>query len=235
VAYNAQRESRIRQLVSVGLNPDDLEQWMNKRHTLNGNARTKGVACRLSFEDYIFLAADAGISNPSMIGRTAQSFCMGRLGDTGDYEIGNCRFITVRQNQLEKMLNGGSAVGAMKIVGNDWNVGKTHSEEIKTKMSLTRKGVTKTEEHKNNIGKSHKGKIHSDEHREKNSKAQTGKKHSDETKNKMSESRKGNTNRVGKKASEETKAKMRAARAAYELKKKQTKEELDGNGTTDLS
>jgi hypothetical protein len=37
---------------------------------------------------------------------------MGRLGDIGDYKIGNCRFITMKQNVLEKIINGGSYRGS---------------------------------------------------------------------------------------------------------------------------
>lgn len=53
------------------------------------------------------MAVEAGISDPDSIGRKSGQYQMGRYGDKGIYEKGNCRFITREQNQLERVLNGG--------------------------------------------------------------------------------------------------------------------------------
>lgn len=95
-------------LSSIGLNPEDVEAWYSKWDNLKNNSKWY---CKffLSFEQYTSLAAEAGLTIPDQIGKSSGSYCMGRIGDKGDYELGNCRFITQRQNQLERKLNGGSA------------------------------------------------------------------------------------------------------------------------------
>jgi hypothetical protein len=54
------------------------------------------------------LAKRAGLSSPDNIGRSTHQYAMGRLGDTGNYVWGNCRFITVEQNLKERKKNGGN-------------------------------------------------------------------------------------------------------------------------------
>ena len=54
------------------------------------------------------------------LGRQADEYCLGRYGDTGDYVMGNCRFITTRQNLLEG------------------NLGRKHTPETLEKFSRSR-------------------------------------------------------------------------------------------------
>jgi len=61
------------------------------------------------------LAARAGLIAPTQIGLRTKQFQMARLGDSGDYVWGNCRFITADENLQEKMENGGTDVAARKI------------------------------------------------------------------------------------------------------------------------
>ena len=42
---------------------------------------------------------------------------MGRIGDTGNYSVDNCRFIPRTQNIMERVVNGGSKRQADKIRG----------------------------------------------------------------------------------------------------------------------
>lgn len=88
-----------------------------KYQRLLGNAETKGIVCRLSFDQYLTLAYDAGITNPNQIGTSMKSFQMGRVGDVGDYIYGKCRFIPRTQNMQERTDNGGSKRQADKIRG----------------------------------------------------------------------------------------------------------------------
>lgn len=99
----------------TGLDPNDVIAWGHKFRDLGFNSDNKGVRCTLTFEEYVRLAIEAGVNKPSLIGRSTGEFQMGRLGDTGDYSPGNCRFITMEQNKIECKLNGGSSRQASKI------------------------------------------------------------------------------------------------------------------------
>ena len=77
-----------------------------KRH-LKSNENTKkypgylGVKCLLSVSDVNQLLEEAGITF-DQIGKGRNDYCLGRINDSGDYVMGNCRFITVAQNNKEK-------------------------------------------------------------------------------------------------------------------------------------
>lgn len=113
--YRLTRELREEYLNNIGLNSADIVDWVYKW----SNLRSNSVYCdfKLSFDQYIQLAVDAGLTSPNQIGHGSDSYCMGRLGDRGDYELGNCRFITQKQNQQERVLNGGSEISAAKKRG----------------------------------------------------------------------------------------------------------------------
>lgn len=93
-------------LSSKGLDPEDATLWGVKWVQLKPD---------MSFESYIDLALEAGITEPGMIGCGAGQYQMGRYGDKGDYRVGNCRFITKEQNTSERLDNGGYVRGAIKI------------------------------------------------------------------------------------------------------------------------
>lgn len=95
--------------------------WKRKWQNLRDNAKCKGVVCTLSLDDYIALAKQAGITSPDMIGKSVEKYQMGRIGDTGNYEIGNCRFITMRQNLDERRINGGNKKISEKMKGSSGN------------------------------------------------------------------------------------------------------------------
>lgn len=62
----------------------------------------RGIEFKLSFEEYCNLIDEAGITVYD-IGIGADDYCLGRIGDKGAYEVGNCRFITNEQNRLEQL------------------------------------------------------------------------------------------------------------------------------------
>jgi hypothetical protein len=104
-------------LIELGLDPGDARQWAEKRQTLKRNTASKPYKCLLTFEQYVRLAVEAGLSSPSQVGRVRGSYQMARLGDIGNYEVGNCRFILQSENIAEKKVNGGTARAAEKKTG----------------------------------------------------------------------------------------------------------------------
>lgn len=101
-----------------------LSDWRTKykNFIINRNASN----CTITFDEYINLAKEAGIVDANQIGKSLDSYCMGRIGDTGIYEVGNCRFITVRQNLAERESNGGN----IKISKSKLGKNITNSESI---------------------------------------------------------------------------------------------------------
>lgn len=99
------------------MSPEEKQIWYDKWKNLKGRAKHDGIGFSLTLDDYINLASEAGISTPNQIGQRSDLYCMGRIGDIGAYEIGNCRFITYAQNALERSLNGGAAAQAEKMRG----------------------------------------------------------------------------------------------------------------------
>lgn len=94
-----------------------IDLWHKKYVTLRANAPKRGVLMKLTFAQYKRLAKRAGITDPEQIGNKPGKFQMGRKGDKGNYEWGNCRFITLEQNREEQHQNGGNIRGALKRKG----------------------------------------------------------------------------------------------------------------------
>lgn len=91
--------------------------WESKWRSLIGNARQAGNVCLLTLGEYIHIAIESGLTSPDQIGCTMDSYQMARYGDKGNYEVGNCRFITMRENLAEKKANGGVESQASKLRG----------------------------------------------------------------------------------------------------------------------
>lgn len=83
---------------------------------VRSHAKQRGIVCDLKFGQYLKLVQLASIRSSS-IGKKRGQYQLGRLGDTGGYSAGNCRFITVEQNRLESVLNGGQELGNMNHSG----------------------------------------------------------------------------------------------------------------------
>lgn len=131
----AERSSTV---VSCGLSIEDTRAWYNKYRTLTMNAKQKGNQNLLSFRQYLKLAVKAGLTSPTQIGNTSGSYQMSRVGDSGDYEVGNCRFLTLEENHAEKHKNGGYKRQAEKLRG---RTKETHSGLMGA--SLKMRGRTK--------------------------------------------------------------------------------------------
>jgi hypothetical protein len=113
--YN--REKTLRMLKKYGLKTKYLEDWVVKFRTLRGNAKRRKVKCSLTLSQYVKLVIKAGLTHPNQIGRKKGQYQMARDGDTGDYEWGNCRFITIEENQVEREENGGTEAQIEKLTG----------------------------------------------------------------------------------------------------------------------
>jgi hypothetical protein len=104
-------------LHKLGYKASDVKVWRSKWQRLIYHSNRRDLKCNLKFEDYMNLAKSAGIKSPTDIGVASEKYQMGRLGDVGNYDLGNCRFITSKQNKLEMCLNGGAASMRDKLTG----------------------------------------------------------------------------------------------------------------------
>ena len=111
---NPIKAERRARLSLLGFNPDDYDVWREKWRDLKNSAASRDIECELSFSSYLDLAVIAGIDHPSQIGRGRGQFQMARPTDAGPYAVGNCRFVTMEQNQQERKLNGGTAIAVEK-------------------------------------------------------------------------------------------------------------------------
>jgi hypothetical protein len=104
--------------------------------TQKNNAKRRSVDFKLTFEQWWDWWQSTG--HYSKRGRGKGKFCMGRIGDTGAYELGNIYCSTYE----------GNTSAAQK--------GKAISRKTKDKMSLSHQGKTLTQEHKDNISAARK-------------------------------------------------------------------------------
>jgi hypothetical protein len=96
-------------------------KWRSKKY----HAADHGIEFKLSFEEYASLLTESGITADD-IGRGAEKYCLARHMDEGPYEVGNCRFVTNRQNGIEgtetRMRRGDGMPGGSNFVGvSHWN------------------------------------------------------------------------------------------------------------------
>lgn len=73
------------------------KHYNNKKHS----AKKNGIKCKLSFYEYCLLVKEAGLKS-SDLGYAGHDYVLARYNDEGDYEYGKCRFITRRENLLER-------------------------------------------------------------------------------------------------------------------------------------
>ena len=104
--------------LKLGLFPiEDYKLWYKKYITQQKSSSKRGLENSLTFTDYLELAHDAGIISPKMIGRSIDSFQLGRIMDSGGYHRDNVRFITFRENIDEKVISGVTQRAALKMRG----------------------------------------------------------------------------------------------------------------------
>ena len=107
-------KERAEVLRRIGLDPTQVDAWFGKWQNLKCSSKQRGSICLLTFEQYVSLAKETGLTEPQQIGKKSQLYQMARIGDTGNYELGNCRFVTMSQNAKERADNGGAAVSVHK-------------------------------------------------------------------------------------------------------------------------
>lgn len=115
LSRNDLSEYRKSLVVSLGFALSDYVKWRTKWKSLIANALNRGAQCKLTFPDYMNLALEAGISTPDQIGLRMDQYQMARIGDSGDYVLGNCRFVLASVNLQEKIDNGGVENSRAKI------------------------------------------------------------------------------------------------------------------------
>jgi hypothetical protein len=71
------------------------KQWHNQK----GAARTRGIAFRLTFDEWEQWWRDSGHYHER--GKRRDSYVMARIGDAGAYELGNLECITARRNCID--------------------------------------------------------------------------------------------------------------------------------------
>lgn len=68
------------------------------------DAKKNQIGINMSFEEFCQLMVDAGVKS-SQLGRGRDDYQLARYGDSGDYVVGNCRFITQLDNARERKVS----------------------------------------------------------------------------------------------------------------------------------
>ena len=104
-------------LSQIGLNADDAGKWATKLQNLRGRAKSEGKECELSFEQFVIIAKESGLTKPEQNGCRRGQYHLARLGDSGAYVVGNCRFLPQEENIQERTYNGGTQSMAESLTG----------------------------------------------------------------------------------------------------------------------
>ncbi len=99
-----------------GWSIEETKLAMRKFRAFKCRVKRSNMSLQFGFDEYAKKIIEADIL-PSDIGRGLKQYCIGRHGDTGDYEVDTCRFITTEQNISEEALNGGTTSSAIKRSG----------------------------------------------------------------------------------------------------------------------
>lgn len=86
------------------------QKILNKRI----NAEKEGLKFLLSDEEVVLLLEDAGISFEDWGFSSGKGYVLARYKDQGNYEMGNCRFITQKENAAEKRISEKSRAASSK-------------------------------------------------------------------------------------------------------------------------
>ena len=83
------------------LNEEEQKAWkyLNWKRT---NAKQRGLDFDLELDDMMEMLASAGITMDQIGGNSGRAYQLARYGDAGGYTQGNCRFITMRENRIER-------------------------------------------------------------------------------------------------------------------------------------
>ncbi|BDD79902.1 hypothetical protein [Burkholderia phage FLC9] len=99
-------QEKIAVVVEKGFPAEQAEEWFTKYSLHLQAARARDLDSVLTFSQYLDKVVNAGLTEPSSIGRRKGQHVLGRVGDVGNYTEESCRFITVEQNHKERFENG---------------------------------------------------------------------------------------------------------------------------------
>lgn len=91
-------------IVSIHLNcrHNYIGKWKDKYSSTKGRAIYHNIEFTLTFDNYLYKCFEAGLNSPIQIGKKPHNYQLARYKDLGGYNIDNCRFITVLENQNER-------------------------------------------------------------------------------------------------------------------------------------
>lgn len=69
------------------------------------NARKENSECLLTYEQFCQLVKEAKLKSSDLGFSSGKKYVLARFNDTGDYTIGNCRFITQQENIDEREIS----------------------------------------------------------------------------------------------------------------------------------
>ena len=122
------------------------KKYTNKRT----NAKKEGLECNLTYDDYCYLVRSAKITSSQIGFNTKDKFVLARYNDCGNYQLGNCRFITQKENACEKKISKKSSEASSHNIKNFM---KNLSQE--TKLNI-RKKIRETRHKKALIRQQHR-------------------------------------------------------------------------------
>jgi len=122
---------------------DQQTKFLKVYKAQKSNARTRGIAFFLTFEEWLAIWIESGKLDQR--GRGAEKFCMCRNGDIGSYEVGNVFIGTGRENvkagnlgKLDSDETRKKKSQSMRGIPHPWSVGEKnpmHRPEVKAKIS----------------------------------------------------------------------------------------------------
>jgi len=114
----------------------------NYLHHQKSRAARQGIGHELTLPHIYLLLYQARITGKD-IGKSSTSYCLARFNDTGPYRLGNCRYITVAENNREKkMTPEGRRKIAMTAKNVDYSYRKDPAYRQAMSVSVKKAGVS---------------------------------------------------------------------------------------------
>lgn len=110
-SYKQNHPPREKDILETLLDDDGLLYQKYKAKCYNG--KFQGHECLLTFHEYCLLVQEAGLVS-SQLGYKGEKYDLARYNDEGNYEIGNCRFITHKENLKERKVSDAIRASALK-------------------------------------------------------------------------------------------------------------------------
>lgn len=84
---------------------NDDGKLYRKFYNKKTNAKKEGIDCLLTYEEFCNLVREARLTSSQIGFTTKEKYVLARYNDSGNYQIGNCRFITQKENAQEKKIS----------------------------------------------------------------------------------------------------------------------------------